>query len=162
MTEIKGLAEVLASHPLFQGFDAETMAFLEGCAKNEVFQAGTYIFKADEPADRFFLLRAGDVALELQVPGRARLTVKTLHPGEVLGASWMLPPYSWRFDARALSAVRATSIDAECLRRKCDDNPALGYEVLKRFLPILAERLQAARVQLVDLYAPLSSVGQAR
>ncbi len=162
MTEIKGLAEVLASHPLFEGFDAETMAFLEGCAKNEVFQAGTYMFKADDSADRFFLLRDGDVALELQVPGRQRLTIMTLHPGQVVGASWMLPPYSWRFDARAMTAIRTTSIDAACLRRKCDDNPALGYEVMKRFLPILAERLQAARVQLVDLYAPLSAVGQSR
>ena len=65
MAEIKGLAEVLAKHPLFEGFDAETMAFLEGCAANEVFQAGSYIFKADDPAERFFLLRQGDVALEL-------------------------------------------------------------------------------------------------
>ena len=58
--------------------------------------------------------------------------------------------------------IRATSIDAQCLRKKCDDNPALGYQVMKRFLPILADRLQAARVQLVDLYAPLDQSGQAR
>ena len=162
MAEIKGLAEVLAKHPLFEGFDAETMAFIEGCAANEVFQAGSYIFKADAEADRFFLLRQGDVALELQIPGRARLTVQSLHPGQVLGASWMLPPYTWRFDARALTAIRATSIDAQCLRKKCDDNPALGYQLMKRFLPILADRLQAARVQLVDLYAPLDQAGQGR
>lgn len=160
MVEIKGLAETLAAHPLFQGLGADTMTFLEGCAANEVFQAGSYLFKAGEASDRFFLLREGDIALEIQIPGRARLTVKSLHPGEVVGASWMLPPYTWRFDARALSAVRATSIDAHCLRRKCDDNPALGYEVFKRFLPILADRLQAARVQLVDLYAPLNQVGR--
>ncbi len=159
--EIKGLAEVLAAQPLFAGLSTETMSFLESCAKNEVFEAGVFLFKAGGQADRFFLLREGDVALELQIPGRARLTVQSVHPGHVVGASWMLPPYSWRFDARALTAVRATSIDATCLRRKCDDNPALGYEVFKRFLPILADRLQAARVQLVDLYAPPGEIGRA-
>lgn len=160
MVVIKGLAETLAAHPLFAGLSPETVSFLEGCAANEVFEAGTYVFKVGEASDRFYLIREGDVALEIQIPGRARLTVKSLHPGEVLGASWMLPPYTWRFDARALSTLRAISIDAACLRRKCDDNPALGYEVIKRFLPILADRLQAARVQLVDLYAPMNQVGR--
>ena len=162
MVKIKGLAEVLASHALFEGFDRETMDFLESCAANEAFAAGAYLFKADEPADRFFLLREGSVALELQLPGRGRLSVQTLQEGQVVGASWLLPPYTWRFDARATTAVRATSIDAQCLRRKCDDNPALGYELMKRFLPILADRLQAARVQLVDLYAPAEPLRQSQ
>ena len=160
MVAIKGLAEVLAAHPLFKGLGKDMLTFLEGCAANEVFRAGAYLFKAGGPADYIYLLREGDVALELQVPGRARLTVQTLHPGQVVGASWIMPPYQWRFDARAKTAVRATSIDAQCLRRKCDDNPALGYEVMKRFLPILADRLQAARVQLVDLYAPPGEIGR--
>ena len=161
MVEIKGLAETLASHPLFEGLGDEISSFLESCAANEVFRSGDYLFKAGGPANRLHLLREGDVALELQVPGRARLTVQTLHPGQMVGASWMLPPYTWRFDARAQTQVRAISIDAACLRRKCDENPALGYEIMKRFLPILADRLQAARVQLVDLYAPQSDVGKA-
>ncbi len=152
MVEIKRLAEILADHPLFKGFDADTMRFLESCASNEVFGEGDYLFKVGEPADRFYLLRAGDVALELQIRGRARLTVQTVHAGEVVGTSWMLPPYEMGLDARALKPVRATSIDAQCLRGKLDDNPHFGYQMVKRFLPILADRLQAARLQLVDLY----------
>lgn len=152
MVEIKGLAEILASQPLFEGFDAGTMKFLESCAANEVFEEGEYLFRVDEPADRFFLLREGEVALELQIPGRTRLTMQTQQPGQIVGTSWLLPPYKAGLDARAMKPVRAVSIDAQCLREKLDDDPLLGFQMVKRFLPILADRLHCARLQLVDLY----------
>ena len=153
MVQIKGLAEVLANQPLFEGFDVETMKFLESCAANEAFQEGEYLFRVGEPADRFFLLREGAVALELQIPGRTRLTVHTLDPGQIVGTSWLLPPYKMGLDARALKPVRAITIDAHCLRGKFDADPILGYQMVKRFLPIVADRLQGARLQLLDLYA---------
>lgn len=160
-SKIKSMAEILAAHPLFAGLDPEITDLLGGCAANTHFADGAYLFKADGPADVFYLLRAGDVALELCMPGRGRLTVETVHPGHVVGASWILPPYRWRFDARAVGNVRATGIDATCLRSKCDADPSLGYEVLQRFLPIVAARLQSTRLRLLDLYAPPADVGRA-
>ncbi len=157
---IKSIADLLAAHPLFKGLDPEITDLLEGCAKNVHFQAGDYLFKVDEPAETFYLLRAGDVAMELRMPGRGRLIVETVHPGHVVGASWILPPYRWRFDARAVGTVRTTSIDATCLRDKCDADPSLGYQVMQRFLPIIAERLQNTRMRLLDLYAPPAQVGR--
>ncbi len=158
---IKSMAEILAAHPLFAGLDTELTDLLGGCAGNAHFADGTYLFKEDGPADIFYLLRAGDVALELRMPGRKKLVLQTVHPGHVVGASWMLPPYRWRFDARAVGDVRATGIDAACLRGKCDADPTLGYEVMKRFLPVVAERLQSTRLRLLDLYAAPTEVGRA-
>ncbi|MCG8594405.1 MAG: Crp/Fnr family transcriptional regulator [Kiloniellales bacterium] len=159
--KIKSMADILAAHPLFEGLDPQITDLLGGCAGNAHFANGAYLFKADQPADAFYLLRAGDVALELCMPGRGRMTVQTVHPGHVVGASWILPPYRWRFDARAVGTVRATGIDATCLRDKCDADPHLGYQVMQRFLPIVAERLQTTRLRLLDLYAPPADVGRA-
>lgn len=159
-SRFKSMADMLAAHPLFAGLDPEITDLLGGCAGNAHFPDGTYLFKADDPADIFYLLRSGEVALELRMPGRGRLIVETVHPGHVVGASWILPPYRWRFDARAVGTVRATGIDATCLRNKCDAKPAIGYQVLQRFLPIVAERLQSTRLRLLDLYAPPAEVGR--
>ena len=158
---IKSMADILAAHPLFAGLDKGITDLLAGCARNAHFANGDYLFKADGPADTFYLLRSGDVALELCMPGRGRLTVQTVSAGQVVGASWILPPYRWRFDARALGDVRATGVDAACLRGKCDADPCMGYQVMQRFLPIVAERLQCTRLQLLDLYAPPAEVGRA-
>ncbi len=160
-SNIKSMADILAAHPLFAGLDKEITDLLGGCAKNAHFTAGSYLFKAEQPADLFYLLRSGDVALELGMPGRGKLTVETVKAGNVVGASWILPPYRWRFDARAVGEVRATAIDAACLRSKCDDDPRMGYQVMQRFLPVVAARLQSTRLRLLDLYAPPADVGRA-
>ena len=159
--KFKSMADILAAQPLFMGLDPEITDLLAGCATNAHFQADAYLLKADAPADTFYLVRSGDVAVELRMPGRGRLTVQTVHPGHIVGASWFLPPYRWRFDARAVDTVRATGIDAACLRSKCDADPRIGYQVMQRFLPVVAERLQSARLRLVDLYAPPNEVGRA-
>ena len=160
-SKMRSMPEILAEHPMFAGLGSEMTDLLAGCARNVHFDAGTYLFKEDEPADTIYLVRAGEVALELRMPGRGKLVVDSVGAGEVVGASWFLPPYRWRFDARAISQVRATSIDAGCLRGKCDADPALGYQVLQRFLPVLARRLQSTRLRLIDLYAPPADVGRA-
>lgn len=159
MSAMKSMADILSADGLFQDLDPADLEFLAGCAANEVFNAGAYLFRSDDAADKFFLIREGTVSIELQIPGRERLTIQSLHEGDIAGASWVLPPYVWRFDARALSETRATSIDAACLRRKCNEKPAFGFQILTRFLPVVAERLQATRMQLIDVYAPASQVG---
>ena len=73
-------------------------------------------------------------------------------PGQILGWSWIISPYKWHFEARALEDVRAIALDGECLRNKCEEDPKLGYEMLKRFSHILEQRLQSTRMQLLDVY----------
>lgn len=147
-----GLEKILAEHPFLAGLAPEQHQLLVGCARNHSFRPGNYILREGDPADEFFLVRDGRVALEIAAPGRAPVVIATLGPGEIVGASWLVEPYRWMFDARAIEPVRAIGLDAACLRGKCDADPALGYEMMKRFLPIVVNRLNATRLQLLDVY----------
>jgi len=146
------LEPVLAEHPFFQGLAPEYLRVLVGCASNVRFEAGQQIFREGEEANEFYLIRHGKVALEVYVPGRGSITIQTLGVGEILGWSWLVPPYQWRFDARAVELVRAIALDGKCLRTKCEDDPRLGFALLKRFAHVMTERLQATRLQLLDVY----------
>ena len=105
----------------------------------------------DEPARTFYLLESGKVAVEIEVSGVAH-TLQTLREGDVLGVSWLFPPYRWHFGARALQATAALRFDGEAVRRELDLDHELGYLLLHRFAAVLDNRLQAARLQLLDLY----------
>jgi CRP-like cAMP-binding protein len=149
---VQRLDDLLAGVPLLAGLGRAELELLAGCARNVHFDAGEQIFREGEPADAFWVIRHGRVALEAHVPARGPLTIETLEPGEVLGWSWLFPPYRWHFDARALSGVRATAFDGACLRGKCSDDPALGYDLMQRFARVMMERLQATRLRLLDVY----------
>lgn len=148
------LERIIREHPFFQGLDEEYIRLVTGCASNERFDAGTFLFRAGGEATRFYLIRHGQVALELETPAKGALTVETLTDGEVLGYSWLFPPYQWQFDAHAVSLVRALSIDGACLLDKCAEDPRFGYEMMRRFSQVIISRLQATRIQLLDIYAP--------
>ena len=149
---MKTLDALIAESPVFAGLDQEYLELVAGCASNTVFGAGDYLFREGDPADTFYLVRHGRVLLETFVPGRGALTVQTIEEGEVVGWSWLFAPYRWHFDARALDLVRAVVFGAACLRDKCDTDRAFGYELLGRFSPLMLERLQATRLQLLDVY----------
>lgn len=154
MVKPDNLGSIVAEHPFLKGIDDALRDLLVGCAANERFEAGQMLFRQGDEAAKFYLLRAGTVAIEVDRPGQRPIVVETIGEGEVAGWSWMVPPYRMSFDARALTLVRALSFDAACLRRKMDADHLLGYEVLRRFLPVMAHRLAAARLQMLDLYAP--------
>lgn len=153
MGEIEGLDRLLREHPFFEGIDPAVRQTISGCAANERFNGGDYIFREGGKADKFYLIRYGSVAVEIHVPGRELLTVETLQEGDILGWSWLTPPYKWRASARAVQLVRAISLDAACLREKYEHNHTLGYELFRRFVPVIARRLEAGRLQLLDIYA---------
>ena len=117
-----------------------------------VFKEGDYIIKEGNDADYFYLIRHGTAALEMFIPGRGPYTFLTIKSGEVLGASWLIPPYRWNYDARAVELTRVIAFDCNCLRKKCEADHHVGYELMKRFIPPLIERLNTARLQSVDLY----------
>ena len=146
------LDELLAHHPFFQGLAPEDVRLLAGCGSNVHFDEGAYLFHEGDPSEHFYLIRHGRVAVEIASPGRGPVAIATVRPGELLGWSWLVPPYRKQFDARALEAVRATSFDGGCIRTKCEADPRLGYELLKRFAQIIGQRLQATRLQLLDVY----------
>jgi CRP/FNR family transcriptional regulator, cyclic AMP receptor protein len=149
---MEDLEHVLAKHPFFAGFPDEHRRLVTGCARNHRYDAGEYLFHEGGAANEFFLIRHGQVALEIVSPGQAPIVFTTLRAGEIVGASWLVPPYRWMFDARAVELTRAIGVDAACLRGKCEADHHLGYEMLKRFLPILVQRLHATRLQILDVY----------
>lgn len=152
MVQIEGLDRILREHSFFAGMDEAYQDLVAGCAANEVFHAGDYIYREGDPADKFYLIRHGQVALEVHVPGKTPIIVETLKGDDLMGWSWLVPPYRASFDARAQELSRLVSLDASCLRGKMEDDSALGYELHKRFAPVVAARLAAARRQLIDLY----------
>lgn len=146
------LEPLLRDHEFFAGLDPDYLSLLVGCAANEVFPAGAFLFREGEPAQTFYLIREGKVALEIAAPGRGALVVQTLGEGEVAGFSWLIAPHRWEFDGRAVEPVRAVRMDGACLRGKFDDDPRLGYELMRRFARLTVSRLQATRLQLLDVY----------
>lgn len=149
---MEGLERIIREHQFFRDLDPRFVALVVGCAKNVRFEAGEYLFREGGEADQFYLIRHGRVALEMASPNDGAVTIQTLGEGELVGLSWIVPPYRWAYDARALELTRAVSLDAVCLRRKLDDDHDLGYEVMQRLVPVLIDRLQGTRLQMLDVY----------
>ncbi len=145
------IERLLSHHDFFAGMDAEYLALIAGCGRNAVFRDGQFLFREGEPAQTFYLVREGAVALEIAAPAGA-LTVQTVGVGELAGFSWLFGPHSWQFDGRAVGRVHAVELDGACLRAKCDADPRLGYDLMQRFAGLATRRLQATRLQLLDVY----------
>ena len=146
------LEPILAEHPFLKGLKQEHLELLVGCASNVRFDAGAFVFRQGQEANHFYILRDGKVAVELFAPQRGAIAIDTYGEGDVLGWSWLIPPYHWRFDARAIEPTRAIALDARCMRTKCENDHELGYELMKRFAKIIEQRLDATRWQLLDVY----------
>ena len=146
------LDELIADAPVFAGLRPDDLTLIAGCAQNVGFDEDKLLFREGEPADTFYVVRRGRIALELHTPERGGLVIETIEPGEVVGWSWLFEPYRWHFDARAATPVRAIAFDGACLRGKCEDDKELGYELMKRFAQVMIDRLQHARVRLLDVY----------
>ena len=144
--------ELIASATVFDGLGREQLELIAGCGRNEHVDRGAFLLREGEPAERFFLIRRGAVAIEVHAPGHGALTIETLHAGDALGLSWLFEPYRWQLDARALEPCALIGFDADCLRGKIEADHELGYELMRRFTANLVERLQATRFQLLDVY----------
>jgi CRP-like cAMP-binding protein len=146
------LTSILRQHPFLVGLSDEHMRTIVGCAQNMRFEEGSYIIREGEVANTFYLIRTGRVALEIDVSGRGGLRIETSGPGEILGWSWLISPYRWHFSGVAVMDTHAIALDGECLRNKCDTDPHFGYEMLKRLAQVMESRLDATRLQLLDMY----------
>jgi CRP-like cAMP-binding protein len=150
---IPPLLETLTEHRFLADLPKTALSRLAEHAQYRDVPEGHRFFAEGEPADRFWLIRDGRVALDLHAPGRGWLIVETLGDGDVLGWSWLCPPYRWRFEAVALHPTRTVELDGTSIRELCDADPAVGYLLSRRLLAVVAERLHATRIRLLDLYA---------
>lgn len=150
---------MLATHAFLRGMPPEAVALLARSCRASTVPAGRRFFEEGEAATRFWLLRGGHVALEVHSPGDRRLIVETLGRGDLLGLSWLLPPYQWQFGALAIADTAAFEFDGEAVLAGCDADPSLGYHLLRRFLSAASGRLQSARIRMLDLYATPTEAG---
>jgi CRP/FNR family transcriptional regulator, cyclic AMP receptor protein len=146
------LDRYLEEHEFFRDLPFDDLALIAGCGKAVHFREGEVIAREGDPADRFYVVREGLVALAIHAPGSGSFVVDTAGPDQIVGVSWIFPPYRWQLDARAVETVRAIALDGACLRRKCEEDPRLGFALMKRFAGVLKRRLYSTRVRLLDVY----------
>jgi CRP-like cAMP-binding protein len=146
-------AAYFAAHPVFKDMAPDQLALIASFASTQQYAAQRRIFEHDKRADRFYVVKSGKVGIEVPSLGGEPMTIQTLGPGSVLGWSWLLPPYRWLFDARALIASEVVAVDGVRLLEACEKDPALGYQVLKRFAALMADRLNAARMTAMRHYS---------
>ena len=145
------MAQLIADHPFVDGFDAQHIAGLAEISGLVEVPAGQVVFRRNEPAQVFYLITDGDVALEIEQPGQGPLVLETLHAGDALGWSWLFPPRRWFLDAHVTSDLTAVAVDAEQLRAVLDDDPEFGRDVILRVASLVVDRLQHARSQLASV-----------
>lgn len=150
MEHMETLDQILKKHSFFKDLPSQYLDFIVGCASHVVFKKGEVILKEGEPADKFYVIRGGLVSI--YTGHRSHIAIQTIHEGDILGWSWLIPPHRYRFSAEAVENTRALALDGKCLREKCEKNSELGYELLKRLIGVFTQRLEAARLQLLDIY----------
>jgi CRP/FNR family transcriptional regulator, cyclic AMP receptor protein len=148
---------VLRAQPFLRGMPSAQLAELAELCEHVSIPPRERLFDEGSRADRFWIIDAGQVTLDAIVPGQGRVIIETLGRGNVIGLSWMLPPYQWRFGAVATQPTQAFVFDARAVRAACDADPLLGYELSRRFSAAVVSRLQATRARLIDACARLAS-----
>jgi CRP/FNR family cyclic AMP-dependent transcriptional regulator len=143
------LEAAVAAHPFLIGLSAGHVRLLADCALRSQFEVGQVIFRKGETANRFYLIERGTVALESSADDEV-VRIDEVRAGDLLGWSWIFPPYVWHFDARAIEPTTAIFLYGTILREYCEQDPALGYELFKRMSEVMMRRLQAARVRLSE------------
>jgi CRP/FNR family transcriptional regulator, cyclic AMP receptor protein len=143
-------AAIIGAQPFLRQLPASQVERLAACARHISVPAGTRLFDEGAPARSFWLIDAGQVALDTLVPGTGRVTIERLGRGDALGLSWLVAPYQFKYGAVATQPLQAFEFDATAVRAACDADPALGYALLHRFLAVAAHRLQVTRARLVD------------
>ena len=143
------LREALSRHPFFSDLTAERLDRLAACARLREIAAGEILFHQGGDADRFFVLTRGSVRVESRTNGRARV-LQTLHEGDVLGWSWLTPPFRWAFDARAAAPIQVVEVAVGPLREAFAAAGAFGYAIVGRFAGVMGQRLRAAHMQMLE------------
>jgi CRP-like cAMP-binding protein len=141
------------AHPFLEKFDTDFLRAASENAYERDLEADDRVFEQGQRAEHFYLVLKGKIGLEIEAPDRPRLTLQTIGPGEVMGWAWLVPPYHWPVDARALKPTRLIVLDTFVLHRYFKLHPDVGYRFVLRLMPVIAKRLDDTRVQLADIHA---------
>ncbi|MFO0968952.1 MAG: cyclic nucleotide-binding domain-containing protein [Gemmataceae bacterium] len=147
---IDGITDTFASHDFLRQLSERALLRLVSGATPFTAKPGQYLARQGTPSHAFFLIQSGNVALGTSGPKGDTITIQTVGPGESVGWSWLVPPYRWQFDCRAVDEVKGLKFDAEWLRAECEQDCELGYQLLKQLAKVLAERLVMTRLRLVQ------------
>ena len=157
MSKMKKINEIIKEHPFFKDFSEDELKFVESCAQNKVFKKNEFIAHENDEANEFYLIRKGKVAICANIPHKEDLIIQTISDGEILGWSWLFAPYQWMFELIAVETTHVIALNGKCLRAKLEQMPALGYKLMKRFSQLMIARLNATRLQLLDVYGKMGS-----
>jgi len=146
---IEVTAPALAAHPFLHGVSPDHLAVLARAASDVTFPAGHRFFEGGGHAACFWLIQSGHVTVDVDVPGRGPVPIDSIGIGQLVGWSWLFPPFIWAFGAVAASPVEAFEFDARTVRAWCASDPALGYEVTRRVAEVLTKRLKSTRGRLI-------------
>lgn len=148
----EAIADLVLSHPFMSGIDPTLGHAMSSRAEERTYEAGDMLVREGKAAEEFFLVFEGKIALEVGAADHPGITVETIGRGEILGWSWLVSPHRWRFDARATKPTKVVAINAATARYALAAHPAFGYQFLMKLLPVVAERLENTRVQLLDIH----------
>jgi CRP/FNR family cyclic AMP-dependent transcriptional regulator len=146
--------DYLSSHPFFNELDDRFMKFLSNSCTELGIKKGEVLFHQGEFADKFYLLRNGQISVHVPALVGPTLEIQTLSKDQMLGWSWLIPPYRWHFVARAVEDSDMLEFDGRAILAHCEEDPKFGYELLKRFSGLMSERLDAARQKMMDQWDP--------
>ena len=151
---MQSIENYLSSHKFFSGLDQSYIKFLAGAASERQIKEGDALFKQGERADRFYLLRHGQISIQVPALMGPTLEIQTLGEDQILGWSWLIAPYRWSFFARAVADSEVLEFDGSAILAHCEHDPKFGYELFKRFAALMSERLDAARQKMMDQWDP--------
>jgi CRP-like cAMP-binding protein len=151
---MQSIEEYLSTHAFFSGLDDSFMKFLTSSAKEVQIKEGHVLFQQGKPADKFYLVRNGKISVQVPALMGPTLELQTLGEDQILGWSWLIPPYRWNFHARALEDSEVLEFDGSAILARCEEDPKFGYELFKRFAALMSERLDAARQKMMDQWDP--------
>jgi CRP-like cAMP-binding protein len=149
---MNSLEQLLAEHPFFLGLAPGHIKQLAECATTSRVEGGEFLFREGEVARAFYAIRHGSVSIASITPHEGLVVIQTVGDGETLGWSWLVPPYRWHFGAYATEPTTLIAVDAACVRAHCENDRDFGYELMRRFAQVMASRLEATHLQLMNVY----------
>ena len=150
---MKEIKEILSDLSFFSDLPEEMLEFIAGCGQNMHFAPEEYLGRENESADYLFVIRKGNIAVQLTHPTKGAYTIRSLHDGEVAGFSWIIPPYRMQFDLKACEHTSVVALDGKCVRKKCTEDHHLGFLLMRSSALVMHKRLEDTRIQLMDLYS---------
>ncbi len=151
---MNALKQIIIDHPFLNGLRPEHLEIVADCASEAGFAADQIIFREGEIAGQLYLIQSGRVALEAHRYKDGDVPIQTLGAGDVLGWSWLFPPFRWHFQARAIEPASVVALNGAHLLVAGNENPEFGFELMKRVVQVVIQRLQATRKQLLDRQGP--------